>query len=98
MLLMKAAFQQNEDLIMLLATRFQLSEIEKQLIKEINEADKLNMALKMVITAETKENTLGVLRNGSPSRKHGGDDELLKAAFPPFAGRRQLPTHGQPPP
>jgi hypothetical protein len=67
MLLMKAAFQQNEDLIMLLATRFQLSEIEKQLIKEINEADKLNTALKMVITAETKENVLGILRNGSPS-------------------------------
>jgi predicted transposase/invertase (TIGR01784 family) len=57
----------QEDLIMLLATRFQLSEIEKQLIKQINEADKLNTALKMVITAETKENVLGILRNGSPS-------------------------------
>jgi predicted transposase/invertase (TIGR01784 family) len=57
----------QEDLIMLLAARFQLSEIEKQLIKEINEADKLNTALKMVITAETKENVLGILRNGSPS-------------------------------
>ncbi|MCI0613284.1 hypothetical protein L0244_09860 [bacterium] len=57
----------QEDLIMLLTTRFQLSEIEKQLIKEINEADKLNTALKMVITAETKEKVLGILKNGSPS-------------------------------
>ena len=57
----------QEDLIMLLAARFQLSEIEKQLIKEINEADKLNMALKMVISAETKENVLDILRNGQPS-------------------------------
>jgi predicted transposase/invertase (TIGR01784 family) len=57
----------QEDLIMLLATRFQLTELEQQLIREIKDADKLNIALKMVITAETKENVLGVLRNGAPS-------------------------------
>jgi predicted transposase/invertase (TIGR01784 family) len=57
----------QEDLIMLLTTRFRLTEAEKQLIGQIKEADKLNTALKMVITAETKEKVLGILRNGSPS-------------------------------
>jgi len=44
-----------------------LTEVEQQLIREINEADKLNTALKMVITAEAKEKVLGILKNGSPS-------------------------------
>ena len=57
----------QEDLIMLLATRFQLTAVEQQFIKEIKEADKLTSALKMVVTAETKEKVLGILKNGSPS-------------------------------
>ncbi len=55
----------QEVLIMLLDTRFPLTETEKQRIKEITEADKLNIALKMVVTAETKENILRVLKNAS---------------------------------
>jgi len=55
----------QEDLIMLLAARFLLTEAEKQLIGTIQEADKLNTALKMVVTADTKEKVLGVLKNGS---------------------------------
>ncbi len=57
----------QEALTMLLAARFQLTEVEHQLIREIKEADKLNTALTMVITAETKEKVLGILKNGSPS-------------------------------
>jgi len=57
----------QEALIMLLAARFQLTDAEKKLIGEIKEADKLNTALQMVITAETKEKVLGILKNGSPS-------------------------------
>jgi len=55
----------QEDLIMLLATRFQVTEAEKQFIGTVKEADKLNDALKMVVTADTKEKVLGVLKNGS---------------------------------
>lgn len=55
----------QEDLLMLLGTRFPLTEAEKQRIKEVTEADKLNNALKMVVAAETKENILFVLKNGS---------------------------------
>jgi len=50
-----------------LATRFQLTEAEKKLVSETKEPDKLDTALKMVITAETKEKILGILKNGSPS-------------------------------
>jgi len=55
----------QEALIMLLANRFHLTEVEKQLIGTIQETDKLNTALKMVVTADTKEKVLGVLKNGS---------------------------------
>ena len=57
----------QEVLIMLLANRFQLTEADKKLVSETKQPDKLDTALKMVITAETKDNVLGILRNGSPS-------------------------------
>lgn len=55
----------QEALIMTLDARFHLSEAERQRIKEITETDKLNIALKMVVTTETKENILRALKNGS---------------------------------
>jgi hypothetical protein len=48
----------QEVLIMLLDTRFRLGENEKQLIREIKEADKLDAALRLVVTAQTKEEIL----------------------------------------
>jgi len=48
----------QEVLTMLLSTRFQLNESEKQLIREVNELDKLTAALKLVVTARTKEEVL----------------------------------------
>jgi len=55
----------QEVLTMLLTTRFQVTEAEKQLIGTIQEADKLNTALKMVVTADTKEKILSILKKGS---------------------------------
>ena len=48
----------QEVLTMLLSTRFQLNESEKQLIREVNELAKLTAALKLVVTAQTKEEVL----------------------------------------
>ena len=48
----------QEVLTMLLSTRFQLNESEKQLIREVNELDKLTAALKLVVMARTKEEVL----------------------------------------
>jgi hypothetical protein len=55
----------QEALILLLANRFQLTEAEKQLVSKTIEADKLDTALKMIITAEAKEKVLDILKNGS---------------------------------
>ncbi|MEK7728845.1 MAG: Rpn family recombination-promoting nuclease/putative transposase [candidate division KSB1 bacterium] len=55
----------QEALIMLLVNRFQMTEAEKQFIAAVNEADKLNAALQLVITADSKEKVLSVLKNGS---------------------------------
>ncbi len=55
----------QEALIMLLANRFQMTESEKQFIAAVKEADKLNAALQLVITADSKEKVLSVLKNGS---------------------------------
>jgi predicted transposase/invertase (TIGR01784 family) len=48
----------QEVLIMQLDTRFRLGENEKHLIREIKEADKLDAALRLVVTAQTKEEIL----------------------------------------
>jgi hypothetical protein len=48
----------QEVLIMQLDTRFSLGENEKHLIREINEADKLDAALRLVVTAQSKEEIL----------------------------------------
>jgi len=55
----------QEALIMLLANRFQMTETEKQLIAAVKEADKLNAALQMVVTADSKEKVLSLLKNGA---------------------------------
>ncbi len=57
----------QEALIMLLANRFQLTASDKKLVSETQQPDKLDKALKLAITAKTKEKVLGVLRNGTPS-------------------------------
>lgn len=48
----------QEVLIMLLDTRFRVGEDEKHLIREVKEADKLDAALRLVVTAQTKEEIL----------------------------------------
>jgi predicted transposase YdaD len=48
----------QEVLIMQLDTRFRLGENEKLLIREVKEADKLDAALRLVVTAQTKEEIL----------------------------------------
>lgn len=53
-----AVTNSQEVLTMLLSTRFQLNEAEKQLIRQVNELDKLAAALKTVVTAQTKEEVL----------------------------------------
>lgn len=53
----------QEVLIMQLGTRFFLSEDEKQLIREVKEIDKLNAALRLVVTAQTKEEILNPLES-----------------------------------
>lgn len=50
-------------LIMLLLTRFGLEEEEKAFIRSIKAIDKLNMALKMLLTVESKEEILDHLRS-----------------------------------
>jgi hypothetical protein len=52
----------QEVLIMLLSTRFHLNEDEKQFIHEVNDIEKLAAALKMVVTAQTKEEVLESLQ------------------------------------
>lgn len=54
----------QEVLIMLLSTRFQLNEGEKQIIRGITEIEKLTAALKSVVAAQTKEEVLSTLQNG----------------------------------
>ena len=49
-------------LTMLLSTRFQLSDAEQQLIKTINDADKLDNALKAILTANGKQEVLNLLK------------------------------------
>jgi predicted transposase/invertase (TIGR01784 family) len=48
----------QEVLIMLLDTRFRVGDDEKHLIREVKEADKLDAALRLVVTAQTKEEIL----------------------------------------
>ena len=57
-----ALAKSQEILAMLLSTRFQLNETEKQLIREVNELDKLTAALKLVVTAQTKEEVLASMQ------------------------------------
>ena len=45
----------QQALLMLLSTRFQLNENEKQIIHDVEELEKLTAALKLVVTAQTKE-------------------------------------------
>ncbi len=54
----------QEVLIMLLSTRFQLHENEKQIIRAVNEIEKLTAALKLVVAAQTKDEILKALQNG----------------------------------
>jgi len=49
-------------LLMQLSTRFQLNEDEKQFISKIAEAEKLTAALRLVVTAQTKEEVLQSLQ------------------------------------
>ncbi len=53
----------QQALMMQLSTRFQLNEDEKQFISAVNEVEKLTAALKLVITAQTKEEVLQSLKN-----------------------------------
>jgi len=46
----------------LLSTRFQLSDAEEQLIKAISDADKLDNALKAILTARKKQDVLNLLK------------------------------------
>ncbi len=55
----------QEALIMLLANRFPMTEAEKQLVTGVKEPDKLNAALMMVVTADSKEKVLSLLKNGA---------------------------------
>ena len=48
----------QQALVTLLTTRFQLNENEKQLIGKIDELEQLTAALKLVVTAQTKEEIL----------------------------------------
>lgn len=52
-------------LIMLLLTRFGLEEEEKAVIRSIESVDKLNTALKMVLTAETGTEIIDYLNSES---------------------------------
>jgi hypothetical protein len=52
----------QEVLIMLLSTRFHLSENEKQFIREVDEIEKLTAALKLVVAAQTKDEVLKSLK------------------------------------
>jgi hypothetical protein len=49
-------------LTMLLATRFQLTEAEKQFIKNIDDTDVLENALKTLLTARGKQDVLNLLK------------------------------------
>ena len=52
----------QQTLMMQLSTRFHLNDDEKQFIGAVNEVEKLTAALKMVITAQTKEEVLQSLQ------------------------------------
>jgi len=52
----------QQALVMQLATRFQLNENEKQFISKISEVEQLTAALKLVVTAQTKEEILESLK------------------------------------
>jgi len=56
----------QETLIMQVTTRFHLTENEIQLIRKTQEADKLNAALRKVVTAQSKQEILESL-NGTAS-------------------------------
>jgi len=55
----------KEVLVMLLSTRFHLTENEKQFIREVDEMERLTAALKLVVTAQTKEEVLKSLEAGA---------------------------------
>lgn len=57
-----ALADRQEMLTMLLSTRFQLNEAEKQLIRKVETLDKLAAALKLVVTAQTKEEVLASMQ------------------------------------
>jgi len=48
----------QQALMMLLTTRFQLDDAEKQFISAVHELEKLSAALKLVVTAQTKDEVL----------------------------------------
>lgn len=49
-------------LIMLLSTRFQLTEAEKEFVKTISDVEKLNSALKMILGVDNKKEVLDFLK------------------------------------
>jgi len=52
----------QQALLTLLVTRFQLDEAEKQFISAVNELEKLSAALKLTVTAQTKDEVLKSLQ------------------------------------
>lgn len=52
----------QDGLLVLLATRFQLTEAEKEDIKRVQDVDTLNQALQMALTAEDKQEIFAFLR------------------------------------
>jgi predicted transposase/invertase (TIGR01784 family) len=54
---------EQNSLITLLSTRFQLTETDRQFIKTVNDLDKLESALKMILTAKSKGAILDYLKN-----------------------------------
>lgn len=53
----------QEVLILLLSTRFHLSDSEKQAIRAVNELEKLTAALKLVVKAQTQEEVMESLKS-----------------------------------
>lgn len=54
---------EQNSLITLLSTRFRITEADKKFIKSVNDLDKLESALKMILTAESKGAVLEYLKN-----------------------------------
>ena len=52
-----------QDLIMLLSSRFPVSEYDKQIVLNVQEPERLNEALKLVINAQAKEEVLARLQD-----------------------------------